>query len=76
MPNPRPSSHPAEARVRSRLAGQASTEVCGLDVSSTLWVLVYWLVVCNPGFRLQSAEIYTIVQAQKTAEFACGFHTL
>ena len=47
-----------------RIAGKpGEPELCRLDVSSTVdWVLV----VCNPGFGFQLADIYTIVNTQKS----------
>jgi len=50
-------------------------ELCGLDVSSTLWG--WLLVVCNPGFDSValafSWQKYTPSDPQKTAEGAVGF---
>ena len=53
----------AEARARSRQAGRARALWAR---AHRLWVGI--LVVCNPGFGFQLAEIYTIVETQKTAE--------
>jgi len=54
MGNPRPSSYPRPRLVR--VAGKPGEhELCGLELIDCGSVLV----VCNPGFGFQLAEVYT-----------------